>query len=142
MFISNHCPFVVHVKDEIVKFANEYLKKGFGFVAINSNDIVKYPEDSPCNMLKFAVKYKFSFPYLFDETQKIAKAYGAACTPDFFLFDKNLKLIYRGQLDDSRPTNKKTVTGNDLRIALDRVVKEQAQKEEQKPSIGCNIKWK
>jgi hypothetical protein len=93
-------------------------------------------------MLKFAVKYKFSFPYLFDETQKIAKAYGASCTPDFFLFDKNLKLIYRGQLDDSRPTNKKTVTGNDLRIALDRVVKEQAQKKEQKPSIGCNIKWK
>ena len=141
-FICNHCPFVVHVKNEIVKIANEYLKKGFGFVAINSNDIVKYPEDSPYNMQKYAVKYKFSFPYLFDETQKIAEAYGASCTPDFFLFDKNLKLIYRGQLDDSRPTNKKTVTGNDLRIALDRVVKEQAQKKEQKPSIGCNIKWK
>ena len=142
MFICNHCPFVVHVKNEIVKIANEYLKKGFGFVAINSNDIVKYPEDSPYNMLQYAVKYKFSFPYLFDETQKIAEAYGASCTPDFFLFDKNLELIYRGQLDDSRPANKKPVTGNDLRTALDRVINRQAQKKEQKPSIGCNIKWK
>ena len=142
MFICNHCPFVVHVKNEIVKIANEYQKKGFGFVAINSNDIVKYPEDSPYNMQKYAVKYKFSFPYLFDETQKIAEAYGASCTPDFFLFDKNLELIYRGQLDDSRPANKKPVTGYDLRTALDRVINRQAQKKEQKPSIGCNIKWK
>ena len=142
MFICNHCPFVVHVKDEIVKIANEYQKKGFGFVAINSNDILKYPEDSPYNMLKYAVKFKFSFPYLFDETQKIAKAYGASCTPDFFLFDKNLELVYRGQLDDSRPANKKPVTGKDLRTALDRVIKGLAQKKEQKPSIGCNIKWK
>jgi hypothetical protein len=93
-------------------------------------------------MLQYAVKYKFSFPYLFDETQKIAEAYGASCTPDFFLFDKNLELIYRGQLDDSRPANKKPVTGYDLRTALDRVINRQAQKGEQKPSIGCNIKWK
>ena len=142
MFICNHCPIVIHVIEELVHIANEYLNKGVGFVAINSNDIVSYPDDSPGKMQLNAINYKFCFPYLFDETQKTAKAYDAACTPDFFLFDTNLKLVYRGQLDDSRPGNKKPVTGKDLRTALDLLIKNKSQKKIQKPSIGCNIKWK
>ena len=142
MFICNHCPFVIHVLDELVHIANEYLKKRVGFVAISSNDIINYPDDSPEKMQLNAINYKFCFPYLFDETQKIAKAYDAACTPDFFLFDTNLELVYRGQLDDSRPGNKIPVTGKDLRTALDHLIKNKSQKKIQKPSIGCNIKWK
>ncbi|WP_103864541.1 MULTISPECIES: thioredoxin family protein [Aquimarina] len=142
MFICNHCPFVIHVNEEIVRIANDYRTQGFGFVAISSNDIKKYPQDAPKEMWKTAQKNNYSFPYLFDETQNIAKAYDAACTPDFYLFDNESKLIYRGQLDDSRPGNGIPVNGRDLRQALDAVLRNSKVSEKQKPSIGCNIKWK
>ena len=142
MFICNHCPFVIHVNEEIVRVANDYRSQGFGFVAISSNDIENYPQDGPHEMWKVARKNKYTFPYLFDETQEIAKAYDAACTPDFYLFDAELKLIYRGQLDDSRPGNGIPVNGRDLRQALDAVLRNAQVDEDQKPSIGCNIKWK
>lgn len=142
MFICNHCPFVIHVNEEIVRIANDYRVQGFGFVAISSNDIDKYPQDAPKEMWKTAQKNKYTFPYLFDENQDIAKAYDAACTPDFYLFDTELKLIYRGQLDDSRPGNGIPVNGRDLRQALDAVLRNSKVPENQKPSIGCNIKWK
>ena len=142
MFICNHCPFVKLVNQEIVRIANDYRITGFGFVAINSNDVKKYPEDSPEKMLIVAEENDYSFPYLFDETQEIAKAYDAACTPDFYLFDADLKLIYRGQLDDSRPGNTIPVNGRDLREALDNVLNNSPQRKDQKPSMGCNIKWK
>jgi len=142
MFICNHCPFVIHVNEEIVRVANDYRVQGFGFVAISSNDIVNYPQDGPKHMWKTARKNNYTFPYLFDETQEVAKAYDAACTPDFYLFDAELKLIYRGQLDDSRPGNGIPVNGRDLRQALDAVLKNSKVIEPQKPSIGCNIKWK
>lgn len=142
MFICNHCPFVIHVNEEIVRVANDYRSQGFGFVAISSNDIENYPQDAPDKMWKVARKYNYTFPYLYDETQEVAKAYDAACTPDFYLFDAGLKLIYRGQLDDSRPGNGIPVNGRDLRQALDAVLRNAQVSEDQKPSIGCNIKWK
>jgi len=142
MFICNHCPFVKHVNDELVRLCNDYHVTGFGFVAINSNDIGNYPEDSPENMVITAEENHYSFPYLFDETQEVAKAYNAACTPDFYLFDAELKLVYRGQLDNSRPGNMIQVTGRNLREALDSVLSNSPQRKDQKPSMGCNIKWK
>ena len=142
MFICNHCPFVKHVNEEIVRVSNDYRVPGFGFVAISSNDVVNYPEDAPDLMWKNARDNHFSFPYLYDETQEIAKAYDAACTPDFYLFDSELKLVYRGQLDDSRPGNGIPVNGRNLREALDNVLNNNPQHKDQKPSIGCNIKWK
>lgn len=142
MFICNHCPFVKHVNEEIVRLCNDYRVTGFGFVAISSNDIENYPEDSPQKMWETARKHSYSFPYLFDEHQEVAKAYDAACTPDFYLFDHELKLIYRGQLDNSRPGNGIPVNGRDLREALDNVLNNAPQRKDQKPSIGCNIKWK
>lgn len=141
-FICNHCPFVVHINDEFVKISNQYQKKGIGFIAISSNDIDKYPQDGPEKMHLHAVESKFSFPYLFDETQEIAKAYDAACTPDIYLFNHDLKLVYRGQFDDSRPGNNINPTGNDLKYAIDCLLSQTQNNQTQKPSIGCNIKWK
>jgi peroxiredoxin len=142
MFLSNHCPYVKHVNDEIVRIANDYHVTGFGFVAISSNDIKKYPQDGPKFMRETARKENYSFPYLFDDTQEIAKLYNAACTPDFYLFDSELKLVYRGQLDNSRPGNGIPVNGRDLREALDNILNNNPQRKDQKPSMGCNIKWK
>lgn len=142
IFICNHCPFVLHVVDEIVKIANDYRVQGIGIVAISSNDILQYPEDSPEKMADFALQNKIEFPYLYDESQDVAKAYHAACTPDFFLFDNRNILIYRGQLDDSRPGNGIIVSGSDLRNAIDSLLYNRTLNEIQKPSMGCNIKWK
>ena len=142
MFISNHCPFVKHVNEELVRTANDYRVTGFGFVAISSNDIENYPQDHPNLMWKVAREENYSFPYLFDETQEVAKAYKAACTPDFFVFDADSKLVYRGQLDNSRPGNGIPVNGRDLREALDNILNNNPQRKDQKPSVGCNIKWK
>ena len=141
MFICNHCPFVIHVIDEIVSISENY-KENISFVAISSNDVINYPDDSPELMKKFAVNKNFSFPYLFDETQEVAKSFDAACTPDFFLYNNESKLVYRGQMDDSRPGNGIPVTGNDLKSALDNLIKNKEISADQKPSIGCNIKWK
>lgn len=142
MFICNHCPYVKHVQQGLVELANDYISKGVSFIAINSNDVKNYTEDSPENMKKVAERLGYPFPYLFDETQEIAKAYDAACTPDFYIFDEGLKLIYRGQMDDSRPGNGKPVTGNDIRKALDQILGGTTVSKDQIPSIGCNIKWK
>ena len=142
LFICNHCPYVKHVNEEIVRVAHDYRVTGFGFVAISSNDVVNYPQDGPKEMYKVAQKYKYPFPYLYDETQEVAKAYDAACTPDFYLFDDELKLVYRGQLDNSRPGNGIPVNGRDLREALDNVLNNHPQRKDQIPSMGCNIKWK
>lgn len=142
MFICNHCPFVKHVSDELVRVSNDYRVQGFGFVAINSNDIENYPDDRPEEMARIAEEKDYEFPYLFDETQEVAKAYDAACTPDFYVFDSEQRLVYRGQLDDSRPGNSIQVTGRDLREALDAILSNSPQRNDQKPSIGCNIKWK
>jgi peroxiredoxin len=142
MFICNHCPYVVHVIDELVAIGREYMPKGIGMVAINSNDVEKYPADSPAKMIVFAKEKKFPFVYLYDKTQEVAKAYDAACTPDFNLFDKENKCVYRGQLDSSRPGNDTPVNGADLRRALDQVLRGKAVPEKQIPSTGCNIKWK
>ncbi len=142
VFICNHCPFVKHVNKELVKLANEYISQKVSFIAISSNDIVEFPEDGPELMKQEAATQGYPFPYLFDETQKIARAYDAACTPDFFIYDKDLKLAYRGQLDDSRPSNGIPVTGKDIRNALDSLIAGKPVSSEQKPSIGCNIKWK
>ncbi|XCF05261.1 thioredoxin family protein [Tamlana crocina] len=142
MFICNHCPFVIHVNEEMVKVANTYAEKGIGFVAISSNDVENYPQDSPEKMKVHAKENHYPFPYLYDETQEIAKAYDAACTPDFYVFDADLKLVYRGQLDSSRPENGIPVTGEDLRHALDCLAEGRENTQLQKPSIGCNIKWK
>jgi peroxiredoxin len=142
MFICNHCPFVVHINDELVKMANDYRDKGIGFVAISANDIVNHPHDAPDKMKETALRLQYSFPYLYDETQDTAKAYDAACTPDFFIYDKNLQLVYRGQLDDSRPGNEIPVTGRDIRNALDCLLNNKPVPAEQRPGIGCNVKWK
>lgn len=142
MFICNHCPFVKHVNPELVKLANDYKNKGIGFVAISANDIVNHPDDSPVLMAQVARQLKYPFPYLYDESQEVAKDYDAACTPDFFIYDKDLRLVYRGQLDDSRPGNEIALTGKDIRNALDCIINDQPVPEQQKPSIGCNIKWK
>ena len=142
MFICKHCPYVIHVQNEIASIAYEYSPKGIGFVGISSNDIINYPDDSPEQLKKQAEEVGFHFPYLYDESQEVAQAYDAACTPDFFLFDSDSSLVYRGRLDDSRPNNEIPVTGIDLRDALDRLISNQPQKEDQYPSMGCNIKWK
>jgi peroxiredoxin len=142
MFICNHCPFVRHVNHELVKLANDYKNKGISFAAISSNDVMNYPEDAPHLMKETASRLQYPFPYLYDESQETAKAYDAACTPDFFIYDKNLWLVYRGQLDDSRPGNDIPVTGKDIRRALDCLISNKPVPAEQKPGIGCNIKWK
>ncbi|WP_276167663.1 thioredoxin family protein [Zobellia alginiliquefaciens] len=141
-FICNHCPFVKHVNLEIAQMAKDYQAKGIGFIAISSNDVQNYPQDAPDLMKRTATEEGYTFPYLYDETQEVGKNYDAACTPDFYLFDTDLKLVYRGQLDDSRPGNGIPVTGKDLRKALDALLKNEKIDENQKPSIGCNIKWK
>jgi peroxiredoxin len=142
IFMCNHCPFVKHVADVQTRRANDYLPKGVAIDGINSNDAAAHPQDSPEQMVHEAELRGYPFPYLFDETQEVAKAYGAACTPDFFLYDKNHQLVYRGQLDASRPGNNIPVTGSDLRAALDAVLAGKPAPEKQTPSIGCNIKWK
>ena len=141
MFICNHCPFVIHVNKTLVKIAKDYIDKGIRCIAISSNDVVNYPQDSPEKMKRHAKSEGYPFPYLYDESQTVAKAYDAACTPDFYVFDSNLKLTYRGQLDDSRPGNGIPVTGTDLRYALDCLINKTKNDELQKPSIGCGIKW-
>ncbi len=142
LFICNHCPFVIHVNSELVAMANEYTSQGISFIAISSNDVINYPQDSPDKMKVHAKNEGYPFPYLYDETQDVAKAYDAACTPDLYLFDAELKLTYRGQLDDSRPGNGIPLSGKDLRHALDCLLENKENTETQKPSIGCNIKWK
>jgi peroxiredoxin len=142
MFICNHCPFVLHVNDELVKMANEYQQKGINFIAISSNDVENYPQDSPEFMKQLVKDVKYPFPYLYDKTQEIAKKYDAACTPDFYVFDADLKSIYHGQLDSSRPGNGIPVTGNDLRNSLDNLLENKPALVSQKPSMGCGIKWK
>ncbi|MBA0883250.1 thioredoxin family protein [Flavobacterium undicola] len=141
-FICNHCPFVHHVIKEVVRIANDYRVQGIGIIAISSNDVVNYPQDAPELMTEYAFENNFEFPYLYDESQEVAKAYNAACTPDFYLFDQQDKLVYRGQLDDSRPGNGIPLSGSDLRGAIDGVLYNRSINPNQKPSIGCNIKWK
>ena len=141
MFICNHCPFVIHVRDELTRLARDYAAKGVAFIAINSNSAESHPQDGPENMAALSREMGWTFPFLFDATQEVAKAYHAACTPDFFVFDAGKKLAYRGQLDDSRPSNGKPVTGADLRAAIDAVIAGRPAPAEQRPSIGCNIKW-
>jgi peroxiredoxin len=142
LFICNHCPYVVHIRKELVKVAEQALTAGVSVVAINSNSIDSHPQDGPVHMKELASSEGWRFPFVFDETQEVAKDFTAACTPDIFLFDANRKLAYRGQFDDSRPSNGKPVTGADLREALDAVIANRPVSENQKPSIGCNIKWK
>jgi peroxiredoxin len=142
MFISNHCPYVKHVNDEIVRLANDYRILGFSFIAISSNDVKAYPQDHPEQMFKTARQLNYPFPYLYDETQEVAKAYDAACTPDFYVFDEALKLVYRGQLDDSRPKNGIPTSGRSIREALDALLNNKTVSKNQKPSVGCNIKWR
>lgn len=142
MFICNHCPFVKHINHELIKLTLDYKNQPVCFIAISSNDVDNYPEDSPENMHKTAKELGYSFPYLYDETQEVAQLFQAACTPDFFLFDEHHALVYRGQLDDSRPGNGLPVTGKDLRYAIDCVLQKKLNTEPQKPSMGCNIKWK
>lgn len=141
VFMCNHCPYVIHVADHLATLAREYMARGVAVVGINANDPATHPADSPERMVAEAEERGYAFPYLFDETQEVAKAYRAACTPDFFLFDKNRRLVYRGQMDDSRPGNAIPVTGNDLRAALDAVLAGRPVPEPQKASLGCNIKW-
>ncbi len=142
VFMCNHCPFVIHLRSELAAFTKEYHEKGLGVVGISSNDVSTHPDDSPEKMKEEAASAGYVFPYLYDETQEVAKAYKAACTPDFFLFDGDMKLVYRGQFDDSRPGNGKPITGADLRAACDQVLAGSPVPEDQTPSIGCNIKWK
>ncbi|WP_111625170.1 thioredoxin family protein [Arenibacter echinorum] len=142
MFICNHCPFVKHLNAEIAKTAMEYQPKDISFMAISSNDAENYPQDAPHLMKLISMEQKYTFPYLYDESQEVAKAYDAACTPDFYLFDVDLKLVYRGQFDNSRPGNGIPVTGEDLKTAMDALLAGKEINEKQKPSMGCNIKWK
>jgi peroxiredoxin len=142
VFMCNHCPFVKHVADELARLGRDYQPRGLAMVGINSNDAETYPEDTPEKMVQEAQQRGYSFPYLYDQTQEVAKAYRAACTPDFFLFDRDRHLVYRGQLDDSRPSNNLPVTGKDLRAAIDAVLAGKPVAEEQRASIGCNIKWR
>ena len=142
LFICNHCPYVIHIIDGIVKLANEYKDKGINLIAINSNDAIQYPDDSPEKMILFTKKHSFPFPYLYDETQKVAKSYDAACTPDFYLLNSDEMVVYRGRFDASRPGNQLEVTGEDMREAFDRLLNHNEQVATQLPSFGCNIKWK
>jgi thiol-disulfide isomerase/thioredoxin len=142
MFICNHCPFVKHVRHELARIGRDYAAKSLGIVAINANNVASHPDDAPDKMKQTAAEWGLSFPYCYDESQQTAKAYQAACTPDFYVFDANRRLIYRGQLDDSRPENGKPVTGIDLRTALDAALEGRPAPAGQRPSIGCNIKWK
>ena len=142
IFMCNHCPFVKHILSGLVELIKKYQSKGVAVIGINSNDVASYPEDSPEKMANLAREAGFTFPYLYDETQEVAKAYNAACTPDFFLFDQEMRLVYRGQMDDSRPGNNIPVTGVDLTAAIEAVIAGRKVNPEQKPSIGCNIKWK
>jgi peroxiredoxin len=142
IFMCNHCPFVLSVIDQLAELYEDYSKKGIEFIGISSNNIEKYPQDSPEKMVEFQEDEGFKFPYLYDESQSVAKAFNAACTPDFFFFDDKLDLIYRGQMDDSRPGNQKEVTGEDLIIAFENLLAGESQEEIQRPSLGCGIKWK
>ena len=142
MFICQHCPYVQHIKTELARLGNDYTAKQVGVVAISANDAAGYPDDAPDQLKAMAQALGFTFPFCYDESQAVAKAYSAACTPDFFLFDRECRLVYRGQLDDSRPGSGKPVTGRDLRAALDAVLVGRPVPSDQKPSIGCNIKWK
>ncbi len=142
MFICRHCPFVKHVQHELVKLAKDYAASSLGVVAISSNDAGEYPGDAPPSLREMAIELGFNFPFCYDESQEIAKAYDAACTPDLYLFDEKRRLVYRGQLDDSRPGNLIPVTGRDLRAAIDAVLSGKPVDPEQKPSLGCNIKWR
>jgi peroxiredoxin len=142
IFMCNHCPYVKHIRQGLAQLGRDYLPQGVAMIGINSNDVANYPADSPGRMREEAQSAGYIFPYLYDETQNVAKAYRAACTPDIFLFDKTQKLVYRGQFDDSRPGNSAPVTGKDLRAALDAVLANKPVAADQKPSIGCNIKWK
>jgi peroxiredoxin len=141
-FICNHCPYVKHIRHELAGLAEEYRRKGVAVVGINSNDADNYPDDRPEMMVREKAEVGYTFPYLYDETQAVARAYQAACTPDFYVFDKDRKLVYRGQLDGSRPGNPIPVTGKDLRAALDAVLAGRPVGDDQRPSMGCNIKWK
>lgn len=142
VFTCNHCPYVKHIQEGFMKLVGDYQTKGVSFVAINSNDVTKYPDDSPEKMKEIAAEFNYTFPYLFDETQEVAKAYDAACTPDFYIFDKDTRCVYRGQLDGSRPGNGVPVTGEAIRSALDSILSSSPITVEQRPSSGCNIKWK
>jgi peroxiredoxin len=142
MFICNHCPFVIHVREELARLGHDYGNKGVQIIAINSNDVEAYPADSPKNMKKTAAEWGLQFPYVFDKDQSVAKAYRAACTPDLFVFDGEQRLVYRGQLDGSRPSNDVPIDGKDLRAALDAILSGRHIIDDQRPSIGCNIKWK
>jgi peroxiredoxin len=142
MFICNHCPYVKHIQNKLIEIAKNYQSKDIAFIAISSNDIMAYPQDGPEEMRTTALSHQFSFPYLYDETQEAAKAYHAACTPDFFVFDRELFCVYRGRFDDSTPGNQKPVTGKDLCTALDNILTGLPIQSEQKASVGCNIKWK
>lgn len=142
MFLCNHCPYVIHVNPEIVRLTEDYANKGVGFVGISSNDVINYPADSPDKMKIHAKETGYDFPYLYDESQDVAKAYDAACTPDFYIFDGNQKLAYRGRLDTSRPGNSNALTGEDLRNALNEILEEKSVSANQIPSAGCGIKWK
>ena len=142
IFMCNHCPFVVHVREELARMAKEYQARGIAVVGVNANDVETHPDDSPAKMFEEVEKAGYTFPYLYDQTQEVAQAYRAACTPDFFLFDGDRNLVYRGQLDDSRPDSGIPVTGEDLRAALDAVLAGEPVSDDQKPSMGCSIKWK
>lgn len=142
MFLCNHCPYVIHIRNALATLTREFQEKGVAIVGINANDVANYPDDSPDKMATEKAQAGYVFPYLFDETQQVAQAYQAACTPDFFLFDREHRLVYRGQFDGSRPKNSQPVTGNDLRAALEAVVANRPQTAQQIPSLGCNIKWK
>ncbi|OYT73857.1 MAG: thioredoxin family protein [Chloracidobacterium sp. CP2_5A] len=142
MFICRHCPYVKHIETELARLANEYVAKGVGVIAISSNDAAAYPDDAPDSLKAMARELGFQFPYAYDETQEVAKAFQAACTPDFFVYDRERKLVYRGQMDDSRPGNGRPVTGDDLRRALDAALAGEPPLADQKPSVGCNIKWR
>lgn len=142
MFICNHCPYVKHIQDKLIDIATHYQTKNVCFLAINSNDVIAYPADNPDQMKKIATEKQYPFPYLFDETQEVAKAYQAACTPDFYIFDSELKCVYRGRFDGATPGNNIPVTGDDLSQAIDSLLNNQPIQEKQKQSIGCNIKWK
>jgi peroxiredoxin len=141
-FLSNHCPFVKHIADELARFSREYTERGLAMVGICANDVASFPDDSPERMAEEAKRRGYAFPYLYDESQEVAKAYEAACTPDFFLFDRDRRLVYRGQFDASRPSLDLPVTGDDLRAACDAVLRGELPSPEQRPSLGCNIKWK